>query len=323
MKKAEFIQIGIRTLDMELEELRRLRQVMDKTFAAACAILLECKGRIIVIGMGKSGHIARKIAATFTSTGSPAFFVHPGEAGHGDMGTITADDIVLLLSYSGKTDEVVHLLPLIKRLGVKMISITGDPNSVVAKTADVHLQIHIKQEACPLNLAPTSSTTATLVLGDALAIALLEARGFTAEDFAFSHPSGSLGKKLLLKVNDIMHAGKDLPLVTAEVSVASALVEMTSKQLGMTTVVNANRKLIGVFTDGDLRRWLDKGMNVHETAIMDVMTRQFRTIHADALAAEALQMMEREKINSLPVLDKNDQLIGAINMHDLLRQGVL
>ena len=323
MKEAELIQIGIRTLDMELEELRRLRQVMDKTFAAACKILLKCKGRIIVIGMGKSGHVARKVAATFSSTGSPAFFIHPAEAGHGDMGTIAAEDVMLLLSYSGKTDEVVHLLPLIKRLGVQMISITGNPNSIMAKTADVHLHIHIQKEACPLNLAPTSSTTATLVLGDALAIALLEARGFTAEDFAFSHPSGSLGKKLLLKVNDIMHTGKDIPIVDAKVSVALALVEMTSKKLGMTTVVNASKQLIGVFTDGDLRRWLDRGMNVHQTAIADVMTRQFRTIRADSLAAEALRMMEQQKINSLPVLDKEEELVGAINMHDLLRQGVV
>ncbi len=323
IKEADIIEIGKRTLQIEAEAIREQEKVINADFVRACKILLKCRGKIVVIGMGKSGHIARKMAATFSSTGSPAFFVHPGEAGHGDMGTIATGDVVLLLSYSGKTEEVVHLLPLIKRLGVKMISVTGNPHSVMAKEADVHLHVGIKKEACPLNLAPTSSTTASLVMGDALAICLLEARGFTADDFAFSHPKGALGKKLLLKVKDIMHSGVNLPKVREDMNLAAALIEMTEKKLGMTTVVNAKEELVGVFTDGDLRRLLDQGKDVHSVLIADAMTQDFRTIHEDALAAEALAIMDTHKISALPVLNKEGELAGALNMHDLLRAEVV
>ena len=321
-KEKTFITVGLRTLDMEIQAVQGLRDSINDDFIAACRTLLKCKGRIIVIGMGKSGHIARKIAATFASTGAPSFFVHPAEAGHGDMGMITTQDVVLMLSHSGKTAELAQLIPLVKRLGIPLIGMTGNPSSLLAKEADIHLFIKVKQEACPLDLAPTSSTTAALVMGDALAIALLEARGFTADDFAFSHPSGSLGKKLLLRVGDIMHTDKNLPQVKQEVFVSTALLEMTEKKLGMTAVLNRAGDLVGIFTDGDLRRWLDKGVDVHKIRMTQVMTKDFHTIDKNALAVEALELMQRLKINALPVTDKNGTLVGAFNMHDLLRTGV-
>ncbi len=324
MKKraSQFIELGLRTLNIELQAIEDLRASFDDQFALACQLMLRCKGRIIVAGMGKSGHIARKIAATLASTGTPSFFVHAAEAGHGDMGMITPKDLVLMISHSGKTQELVQLIPLVRRLGIPLLAMSGNPNSTLAKEADIHLLIKIDQEACPLDLAPTSSTTATLVMGDALAIALLEARGFTADEFAFSHPSGSLGKKLLLRVNDIMHSGDALPRVKEEVNLSAALIEMTEKKLGMTTILTKDGKLSGIFTDGDLRRWLDRGINVHKTKMKEVMTTEFHLIRNSALASEALELMQRNKINALPVIDDQGELVGAFNMHDLLKAGI-
>ncbi|MEH6561000.1 MAG: KpsF/GutQ family sugar-phosphate isomerase, partial [Marinobacter sp.] len=276
-----------------------------------------------VTGMGKSGHIGHKIAATLASTGTPSFFVHPGEASHGDMGMITSQDVVIAISNSGNTSEVVTILPLIKRMGAPLISMTGNPNSTLAKEAAANLDVSVEAEACPLGLAPTSSTTATLVMGDALAVALLEARGFSAEDFAFSHPGGSLGRKLLLRVADIMHTGDRIPIVNEDTTLSGALLEISRKGLGMTTVVDATGAMTGVFTDGDLRRTLDKSVDVHTTPMRDVMTRNGRTIQPDQLAAEALNVMEGLKISALPVVDGQGALVGAINMHDLLRAGVI
>jgi arabinose-5-phosphate isomerase len=285
--------------------------------------MLACSGRIVVLGMGKSGHIGGKIAATLASTGSPAFFVHPGEASHGDLGMIIAKDVVLALSNSGETEEILTILPLIKRLGVPLIALTGNPTSTLAKGATVHIDVSVRQEACPLGLAPTSSTTATLVMGDALAISLLEARGFTAEDFARSHPGGRLGRRLLLLIGDIMHSGAAIPQVNADAKVSEALLEMTRKGLGMTAIVDADRHIVGIFTDGDLRRALDHGIDVHTTGIAEVMTRGGKTVHAEQLAAEALQVMQNHKINALLVVDAQQRVVGALNMHDLLRAGVV
>jgi arabinose-5-phosphate isomerase len=286
--------------------------------------MYDCEGRIVVLGMGKSGHIGDKIAATLASTGSPAFFVHPGEASHGDMGMIMHNDVVLALSNSGETDEILTILPLIKRLGVPLIALTGNPNSTLAKAADAHLDVSVEKEACPLGLAPTSSTTAALVMGDALAVSLLEQRGFTADDFALSHPGGSLGRRLLLHVEDIMHGDDKMPCVSDTATLSAALLEMTQKGLGMTGVVDAAGKLVGIFTDGDLRRVLDHGeVNVHETSIAEVMTRNCKTAQPRQLAVEVLSQMENFKINSLMVVDDNQQPVGALNMHDLLRAGVV
>jgi len=317
------IQSAQRTIRLELEAIQTLLQRINGDFVRACELILACKGRVVVVGMGKSGHIGRKIAATLASTGTAAFFVHPGEASHGDMGMITRDDVVLALSNSGTTSEIVTLLPLIKRLGITLISMTGNPNSPLARAAAVNLDAGVSQEACPLNLAPTSSTTVSLVLGDALAIALLEARGFTAEDFAFSHPGGALGRRLLLKVENIMHQGAELPLVKRGTSLREALLEMTRKGLGMTVIAEADGRLAGVFTDGDLRRALDRGVDVRDAGIDELMTVPGKTIRADALAAEALKLMEDHKISALVVLDDNHTPIGALNMHDLLRAGVM
>lgn len=293
-------------------------------FARACEYMLDCGGRVVVIGMGKSGHIGGKIAATLASTGTPAFFVHPGEASHGDLGMITPHDVVLALSNSGETDEILTILPLIKRLGAPLIAMTGNPASHLAREADVHLDVSVEQEACPLGLAPTASTTATLVMGDALAVSLLESRGFTADDFALSHPGGRLGKRLLLHVADIMHGGDAIPRVTADTPLAQALVEMTRKGLGMTVIVDEANRVAGVFTDGDLRRVLDHGdLNMRQLRIGECMTRNCTTIGSTRLAAEALQLMDSKRINALPVVDERQQLIGAINMHDLLRAGVV
>jgi arabinose-5-phosphate isomerase len=322
-KPHDLIETARRTIRMELEAVQELLLRIDTDFVKACEMILGAKGRVVVVGMGKSGHIGNKIAATLASTGTAAFFVHPAEASHGDMGMITRDDIVLALSNSGSTAEIVTLLPLIKRLGIRLISMTGNPESPLAKAAEVNLDARVSQEACPLNLAPTSSTTASLVLGDALAIALLEARGFTAEDFAFSHPGGALGRRLLLKVENVMHAGDMLPSVQRGTSLRDALLEMTRKGLGMTAVLENNGSLAGIFTDGDLRRALDKGIDVRLASIDEVMTAHGKTVHAEMLAAEALKIMEDNKISALVVVDEKNRPVGAFNLGDLLRAGVM
>ncbi|MFK8329250.1 KpsF/GutQ family sugar-phosphate isomerase [Pseudomonas sp. BJa5] len=322
-QSSELIQSARRTIDLEIKAVEGLLAHIDADFVKACELILASKGRVVVVGMGKSGHIGKKLAATLASTGTPAFFVHPAEASHGDMGMITRDDVILALSNSGSTAEIVTLLPLIKRLGIQLISLTGNPDSPLAKAAEVNLDARVEQEACPLNLAPTSSTTAALVLGDALAIALLEARGFTAEDFAFSHPGGALGRRLLLKVENVMHAGTELPQVSRGTLLKDALLEMSRKGLGMTVVLEADGRLAGIFTDGDLRRSLDRNIDVHTTRIEEVMTAHGKTARADMLAAEALKIMEDHKINALVVIDKNERPVGALNMHDLLRAGVM
>ncbi len=319
----ELISSAQRTIRLEIEAVQQLLPRLNAGFVKACELILASKGRVVVVGMGKSGHIGNKIAATLASTGTTAFFVHPAEASHGDMGMITRDDIVLALSNSGSTAEILTLLPLIKRLGITLISMTGNPDSPLAKAAEINLDARVAQEACPLNLAPTSSTTASLVLGDALAIALLEARGFTAEDFAFSHPGGALGRRLLLKVENVMHAGEELPRVVLGTLLRDALLEMTRKGLGMTAVVDDQGTLAGVFTDGDLRRALDRGIDVRNVEIDSVMTRHGKTARADMLAAEALKIMEDHKISALVVVDDEDRPTGALNMHDLLRAGVM
>ena len=319
----DFCNSALRAIRIEREAIEALESRINGDFSRACEVIMACKGRVVVTGMGKSGHIGNKIAATLASTGTPAFFVHPGEASHGDLGMITPQDVVIAISNSGSTSEVVTILPLIKRMGAPLISMTGKPDSVLAQEAVANLDVSVAIEACPLGLAPTSSTTATLVMGDALAVALLEARGFSAEDFAFSHPGGSLGRRLLLRVSDIMHTGDQIPQVAEGTTLSGALLEITRKGLGMTTVVDAAGTLTGIFTDGDLRRTLDKSVDVHTTPIQDVMTRNGKTIRADHLAAEALNIMEEMKINALPVTDANGTLVGAINMHDLLRAGVI
>ncbi len=317
------IASGRRTIELEASAVSALLPRIDASFAAACELLLACKGRTVVTGMGKSGHIGKKIAATLASTGTPAFFVHPGEASHGDMGMITGNDVVIALSNSGKTPEVITILPLFRRMGAPLISMTGDPKSPLASEAEVNLDVSVAQEACPHDLAPTSSTTASLAMGDALAIALLEARGFTPEDFAFSHPGGSLGRRLLLKVADLMHADEALPRVGEETALRDALLEMTAKGLGMTTVVNGEGRLVGVFTDGDLRRILEGDLDLRKAGIREVMTPHGQTIGPNALAAEAVRLMEEHRINGLVVTDENDCPVGALNMHDLLRAGVV
>ena len=324
MDKHKIQALAQAVIDTEQLAIQALKSRIDDEFVQACRYMLECEGRIVVTGMGKSGHIGSKIAATLASTGSPAFFVHPGEASHGDLGMITTKDVVLAISNSGETDEILTIVPLIKRLNVPLIAMTGKPHSTLGKDATIHLDISVDKEACPLGLAPTSSTTATLVMGDALAVALLETRGFTADDFALSHPGGRLGKRLLLHVKDIMHSGDDCPKVAATASLSEALVEMTRKKLGMTAVVDNSGKILGVFTDGDLRRVLDHGeVNIKQLGIKQCMTANCKTITADKLAAEALHMMDNKCINALPVVDENHQLIGALNMHDLLSAGVV
>ncbi|WP_125716834.1 KpsF/GutQ family sugar-phosphate isomerase [Pseudoalteromonas rubra] len=323
MSTHNFIGSARQVLEIEQQAIADITQYVDAKFAAACELMLQCRGRIIVIGMGKSGHIGNKIAATLASTGTPAFFVHPGEASHGDLGMITADDVVLLISNSGETHEVLAIVPVIKRIGAQIISMTGNPESNMAKLADIHLCIKVSKEACPLGLAPTASTTATLVMGDALAVALLEARGFTADDFALSHPGGSLGKRLLLTLADVMHSGEAVPVVTQGCTITDALVEMSGKGLGMTTIVDAQGKLKGLFTDGDLRRIIEQRLDLHSTPIESVMTKRCTTVAQDMLAAEALHIMEKKRINGLIVVDAQGCPIGALNMQDLLRAGVL
>ncbi len=319
----DFLNSARRTIGMERDAVDSLLQQLDGDFTKACDIALQCSGRVIFTGMGKSGHIGKKIAATLASTGTPAFFVHPGEASHGDLGMITRQDVVIALSNSGNTSEVISILPLIKRMNAPLISITGNPDSTLSRSADANLNVAISQEACPLDLAPTSSTTAALVMGDALAIALLEARGFSAEDFAFSHPGGSLGRRLLLKVADIMHTGADIPLVTTDTKLNDALLEVTRKRLGMTAVICSSGILQGIFTDGDLRRTLDNGVDLKTTPIAAVMTADCTTASADMLAAEAVQIMQTKQINALIVLDSERRPVGALNMHDLLQAGVI
>lgn len=317
-----FQEAAKKALVKEADAIVDLVAQVDATFTRACKLILSVPGRVVVTGMGKSGHVGRKMAATLASTGTPSFFVHPGEASHGDLGMITADDVVLALSNSGETAEVLAILPVIKRRAIPLIGMTGNADSSLANQSDVHLYAGVTEEACPLNLAPTSSTTCALALGDALAIALLEAHGFTQEDFALSHPGGSLGKRLLLTVGTLMHADDALPVVAESASIADALLEMTAKGLGMTAVVNADGELRGIFTDGDLRRMLMKDVNVRES-VTSVMTSSPITIGKDELAAAALQQMDGRKINGLFVLDANKRPIGAINMHDLLRAGVV
>lgn len=312
-----------RTITMELEAIEALKARINDDFVRACELILKCKGRTIVTGMGKSGHIGNKIAATLASTGTPSFFVHPGEASHGDLGMITKDDVVIGISNSGSSAEIVTLLPLLKRMGIPLISMTGKSDSPLAEAANAQLDISIEMEACPLNLAPTSSTTVTLVMGDALAVALLEARGFSARDFAFSHPGGALGRKLLLRVADIMHKDAEVPKVAHDTPLSQALVVMTEKGFGMTTVVDTQQQLIGVFTDGDLRRSVDQGMNLSKALMSDVMSANPKTVHQDILAAEALGIMEERSITALVVENDEKHPIGVLHMHDLLRAGVV
>lgn len=322
MTDTDFIPSGLRTVRIEAEAVSGLSAAIDTHFQAACRLMLACSGRVVVTGMGKSGHIGRKIAATLASTGTPAFFVHPGEASHGDMGMITARDVVLALSNSGSTQEILTIVPLIRRLHVPLIAMTGKPDSPLALAADAHLCVTVPSEACPLGLAPTSSTTASLVMGDALAIALLEARGFTAEDFAFSHPGGALGRKLLLKVSDVMRSGDAIPRVSPRTTVREALVEISAKGLGMTTVADEHGCLLGVFTDGDLRRLLDQGADVHRLHLQDAMHRQPHTLPADALAVDALNRLEDHQISSLIITDAEQRVVGVLHLHDLLRAGL-
>ena len=323
MADFDYIASARRTISMERDAVDSLLQRLAAPFSIACDTLLACRGRVVVTGMGKSGHVGRKLAATLASTGTPAFFVHPGEASHGDMGMITAEDVVIALSNSGNTAEVVTLLPLIKRLGAPLISLTGNAESTLAQAAVANLDTGVEQEACPLNLAPTSSTTTALVMGDALAIALLEARGFSAEDFAFSHPGGSLGRRLLLLVDDIMHSDDSMPLVKPEVPLRDALLEMTRKGLGLTGIQDEQGALVGIFTDGDLRRTLDQNIDFQRVSIGELMTRGSKTARAGMLAAEALKIMEDARINGLFVVDSSGRPVGALNMHDLLRAGVV
>ena len=310
-------------IETERNALERLLDRIDDSFVRACRHMLDCRGRIVVVGMGKSGHIGSKIAATLASTGSPAFFVHPGEASHGDLGMITAQDVVLALSNSGETDELLTILPVIKRLGVPLIALTGRPESTLAKNATVHIDVSVAEEACPLGLAPTASTTAALVMGDALAVSLLQARGFTAEDFARSHPAGQLGRRLLLHISDIMHTGDAVPKVTAATPVDKAIFEMTLKGLGMTAIMDDQDELLGVFTDGDLRRTLDAEVDLKTTDVASVMTRNCKTITPDKLAVEAAELMEKHKIQGLLVVGEDGRLVGALNIHDLFRAGVV
>jgi arabinose-5-phosphate isomerase len=313
---------ALRVIRMERDAVAVLADRIDESFSQACDILMGCKGRVVVTGMGKSGHIGNKIAATLASTGTPAFFVHPGEASHGDLGMITAGDVVIALSNSGTTGELITILPLLKLLAVPVIALTGNPNSELATTADVHLNVGVAEEACPLNLAPTSSTTVTLVMGDALAIALLEARGFTANDFALSHPGGALGRRLILKIDSIMHTGDSIPKISLGSALSGALLEMSSKTLGMTTVVDHAGVLAGIFTDGDLRRAIDRGIDIHKCPIDDIMTRNCRTIKPGTMAAEALRIMEDNKITVLVAVNEDGQPVGVIHTHDLLKAGV-
>ncbi len=317
------VEMGREALRIEARAVAALVDRLGDDFAMACRMLLDCRGRVVVSGMGKSGHVGGKIAATLASTGTPAFFLHPAEASHGDLGMVAKGDVVLAISYSGETAELLTILPLFKRMEAPLIAMTGNPLSTLARESDVHLDISVPAEACPLNLAPTASTTATLAMGDALAVALLKHRGFTEEDFARSHPGGSLGRRLLLRVSDIMRRGEDLPAVTPGTTLPEGLLEMSRKRLGLTAVVDSDGRVVGIFTDGDLRRALDRRIDIHKSTMGDVMTRGCRSIGPQELAAEAVLMMEKHSINGLLVLDEQGVLVGALNVHDLLRAGVM
>jgi arabinose-5-phosphate isomerase len=323
MNADKMIALARSVIESEAQAVSGLHAFIDHNFTAACSLMLECRGRVIVTGMGKSGHVGNKIAATLASTGTPAFFVHPGEASHGDLGMITGQDVVLALSNSGETDEILIILPLIKRLGIPLIVMTGQPSSTLAREATVCINLGNPREACPLNLAPTSSTTATLAMGDALAIVLLENRAVTTEDFARAHPGGSLGRRLLLRVQDLMHGGQRVPMVNVDATLDQALAEMTRKGLGMTAIVDSTQKILGIYTDGDLRRTLGKSIDPHHTPISEVMTRNCTTVKADMLAAEAVNLMQQKSINGLLVVDEAGKLVGALNMMDMLRARIL
>ncbi len=320
---SSFEQLGREVIQLEAEALQTLATRVDAQFAEACRLVLACQGRVIVTGMGKSGHIGGKIAATLASTGTPSFFVHPGEASHGDLGMITPGDVVLAISNSGETAEILTILPIIKRMGVKLIALLGNTNSSLARQADAILYAGVEKEACPHNLAPTASTTAALAIGDALAVTLLKSRGFTREDFARAHPAGSLGRRLLLYVSDVMHTGAAIPQVGEDANLREALLEMTGKGLGMTGVVDRHGALVGIFTDGDLRRVLARGIDVYNAKITEVMTRNPKTTRADRLAVEIVQLMQSLKINGLFVVDDKNHVLGALNMHDLFRAGII
>ncbi|CDH07448.1 putative isomerase with phosphosugar-binding domain [Xenorhabdus bovienii str. oregonense] len=322
MPKIDFQQAGKKVLQVELDGLAELEQYINEDFSRACELMFSCEGKVIVMGMGKSGHIGRKIAATFASTGTPSFFVHPGEASHGDLGMVTSKDIVLTISNSGESNEILALIPVLKRQKVPLICMTNNPNSSMGKAADIHLCIKTPQEACPLGLAPTTSTTATLVMGDALAVALLQARGFTAEDFALSHPGGTLGRKLLLLTSDLMTTGDDIPRVSYTATLREALVEITRKKLGMTVICDDDMQIKGIFTDGDLRRVFDMGTDLNHANISDVMTAGGVRIKPHTLAVDALNLMQSRHITSLLVTD-GDKLLGVLHMHDLLQAGVV
>ncbi len=321
--RTRLIDMGRQALRIEAQAVAALVDRLGDEFAAACLIFFECRGRVVVSGMGKSGHVGGKIAATLASTGTPSFFLHPAEASHGDLGMLTKGDVVLAISNSGETAELLTILPLIKRMGAPLVAMTGSANSTLAREADVHLDVSVPAEACPLNLTPTASTTATLAMGDALAVALLGQRGFTEADFARSHPGGALGRRLLLRVQDVMRRDADLPMVRPDTPLSQGLLEMSRKGLGMTAVVDGGRRVVGIFTDGDLRRALDREIDIHRSTMADVMTVGCRSIGPQELAAEAVLMMERHAINGLLVLDENGVMIGALNVHDLLRAGVM
>lgn len=323
MNAAALSELARAVLDTEAAAVSALKARIDQRFAHACELILACEGRVVVMGMGKSGHIGGKIAATLASTGTPAFFVHPGEASHGDLGMITRKDLVLALSNSGETDELLTVIPVIRRLGVPLVALTGKPESRLGQHATVCLDVSVAKEACPLGLAPTASTTASLAMGDALAIALLEARGFGAEDFALAHPGGQLGRRLLLHIDDIMRRGKDLPQVAPDTLLVDALLEISRKGLGFTAIADGTGKVIGVYTDGDLRRSLDHQTDIHRSHMHEVMNANFKSAHPGQLAADALRVMEEHRINALPVIDETGRMIGAFNMHDLLRAGVV
>ncbi|NOQ64106.1 MAG: KpsF/GutQ family sugar-phosphate isomerase [Methyloprofundus sp.] len=322
MDDQQLIKTAIDVITLEADAVGALQATIDADFVRACHIMIACKGRVVVTGMGKSGHIAGKIAATLASTGTPAFFVHPGEASHGDLGMITSQDVVLALSNSGETGEILTLLPIIKRLAVPMVAITGKAHSSLAKFSSAHLSNAVAKEACSLGLAPTASTTAALVLGDALAVSLMTMRGFTRDDFALSHPGGSLGRRLLVLVSDVMHTGEQLPVIDEDAGIMQALVEMTAKKLGMTAVLDAQGCLSGVFTDGDVRRLLERSIDINYTPVKLVMTVNCQVVKQDILAAEAMQIMEQKKINALIVVDQANKVIGALNMHDLIHAGI-
>ena len=321
-KKFDFISIGKKVLDIESTAIAKLKDQLDNNFDIACQLCLDCNGKIIVMGMGKSGHIADKLAATLASTGTPSFFVHPGEASHGDLGMISKSDVVIALSNSGKTEEIVGLLPILKNMGIKIIAMTGDGNSKIATASDIHIDVGVKEEACPMNLSPTASTTAVLAMGDAIAVALLEKRGFSIEDFAKSHPGGSIGKKLLLLVEDIMHTDAQIPIVLQDHKLALGLIEMSEKALGMTAVINEKDELVGIYTDGDLRRTLEENVDIQTTLMREVMTKNCITVKPNLLAVKAVEIIQENKITSLVVVKEN-KIVGALNIHDLFRAGVM